>query len=161
MTEQNIPNSESIDLAELDSYQSDFGEAEFEENSSFEPVPDGRYQCRVDKAELVRAKTSGAPMLRWTLKILGPTHQGRLLWPNNVLRPGPAMKWLKRNLGICGLKLTQITELPSRLHELLDVVIEVQKKSNGPNENYFFNKRLYESGPEQSNTANNTDDIPF
>ena len=156
MTETNRTNVDSIDLSELEDIVEDFQEAE-PEQQSFEPVPDGRYQVKVDRVEIDRAKSSGNPLLRWTLKILGPTHQGRLLWLNNVLIRGQSLAWLKRNLRTCGMELEQITDLPSRLGELLDVVLEVKKQTSGENSNVYFNRRL-DVGVDEANAAATTDD---
>ena len=160
MTETNRTNVDSIDLSELEDIVDDFQEAEPEQHS-FEPVPDGRYQVKVDRVEIDRAKSSGNPLLRWTLKILGPTHQGRLLWLNNVLIRGQSLAWLKRNLRTCGMELEQITDLPSRLGELLDVVLDVKKQSNGENTNIYFNKRLDTGADEANATTDDDDDIAF
>jgi hypothetical protein len=62
-----------LDLAQFDD---DFAEAPVEERE-FEDVPDGKYQVKVEKVELTRAQSSGNPMLKWTLKILGPKCAGR------------------------------------------------------------------------------------
>ena len=61
-----------LDLAQFDD---DFAEAPVEERE-FEDVPDGKYQVNVEKVELTRAQSSGNPMLKWTLKILGPRLAG-------------------------------------------------------------------------------------
>jgi len=74
-------SSSNLDLAQFDDA---FETAEVEERE-FEAVPDGKYQVNVDRVELTRAQTSGNPMLKWTLRILAPTHKGRLLWRNNVM----------------------------------------------------------------------------
>ena len=67
---------------DLTDFADDYTAAEVEERE-FEPVPDGKYQVNVDQVELVRAKSSGNPMLKWTLRILAPRFRGRLLWRNN------------------------------------------------------------------------------
>ena len=97
----NVEAPDEIDLAQLDD---DYGQAEVEEREH-EPVPDGKYQVNVDKVELTRARTSGNPMLKWTLRILGPTHAGRLLWRNNVMATPANLRWLKTDLNTCGLHL--------------------------------------------------------
>ncbi len=78
-------NDDTMDLAQFDD---DFVSADVEEKD-FEPVPDGKYQVKVDRVELTRSETSGNPMLKWALKILGPKHKGRLLWRNNVIASNP------------------------------------------------------------------------
>ena len=86
-------SSSNLDLAQFDDA---FETAEVEERE-FEAVPDGKYQVNVDRVELTRAQTSGNPMLKWTLRILAPTHKGRLLWRNNVMASNENIKWLKQD----------------------------------------------------------------
>lgn len=160
MTEYNNPNLDDIDLGEFDE---DFNEAEYESND-YSPVPDGKYQVVVDGAEIEVAKTSGNPMLKWTLKILGPTHRGRLLWTRNVFMHGQSMKWLKRNLSICGFETSSLNDLKHRRGELLDVTLEITKRTRGDNENIYFNKRIKVAEDvmaENASTADDGDDIPF
>ena len=127
-----------LDLAQFDD---DFSEASIEEHE-FEEIPDGKYQVNVEKVELTRAQSSGNPMLKWTLKILGPRFAGRLLWRNSVMASKENLKWLKTDLHTCGLEIEKLSELPSRLGDLLDVKLEVTKRTKGENENIYFNRRI-------------------
>jgi hypothetical protein len=127
---------ESVDLSE---FSAAFHESPGEEE--IEPVPDGKYRVSIDKAALTHAKTSGKPMLRWTLRILGPTHRGRLLWRNSVISH-ESIKYLKLDLLRCGLKLQDIGELPARVGELLDVKLLVTKTTRDDNERIYFSRRL-------------------
>jgi hypothetical protein len=124
-------------------------DAEFEgapmEDSGFEPLPDGKYQVTVERVELVRSRAGNA-MLRWTLRVLGPQCQGRLLWRNNVIASAENLKWLKSDLHTCGLTLGKLSELPSRLPELLDIHLEVTKRTRGENESVYLNKRIEAAG---------------
>jgi hypothetical protein len=129
---------DSFDLAQFDD---DYEGASVEERE-FEDIPDGKYQVNVEKVELSRAQSSGNPMLKWTLRILGPRSKGRLLWRNNVMATKENMKWLKTDLHTCGLELTKLSELPSRLGALLDVKLEVTKRTKGENESIFLNRRI-------------------
>lgn len=127
-----------LDLAQFDD---DFAEAPVEERE-FEDIPDGKYQVNVEKVELTRAQSSGNPMLKWTLKILGPRFAGRLLWRNSVMASKENLKWLKTDLHTCGLDIDKLSELPDRLGDLLDVKLEVTKRTKGENENIYFNRRI-------------------
>jgi len=127
-----------IDLAQFDD---DFAEAPLEERN-FEPLPDGRYQVVVEKVELTRAQSSGNPMLKWTLRVLGPQHKGRLLWRNSVMASRENLKWLKSDLHTCGLDLTRLSELPANLERLLDVKLEITKRTREESENVYFNRRI-------------------
>ncbi len=127
-----------LDLAQFDD---DYASAPVEERE-FEDVPDGKYQVKVEKVELTKAQSSGNPMLKWTLKILGPRCAGRLLWRNSVMASKENLKWLKTDLHTCGVDLEKLSELPSRLGDLLDVTLEVTKRTKGDSENIYFNRRV-------------------
>lgn len=130
--------SEDIDLAQFDD---DFDQVEAEKRD-FEAVPDGKYQVNVEKVELTRAQTSGNPMLKWTLRILAPKFRGRLLWRNNVIATRDNMKWLKTDLHTCGLDLAKLSELSANLRKLIDVKLEITKRTRGENENVYINRRI-------------------
>jgi len=127
-----------LDLAQFDD---DFAEAPVEERE-FEDIPDGKYQVNVEKVELTRAQSSGNPMLKWTLKILGPRFAGRLLWRNSVMASKENLKWLKTALPPGGIEVEKLSDLPARLGDLLDVKLEVTKRTKGENENIYFNRRI-------------------
>ena len=130
--------AEDIDLAQ---FEEEFAQAEVEERD-FETIPDGKYQVNVDRAELTRAQTSGNPMLKWTLRILAPKFRGRLLWRNNVLATRENIKWLKTDLHTCGLDLERLSDLPTHLEKLINVKLEVTKRTRGENENVYINRRI-------------------
>lgn len=132
-------------------------------DDEFESVPDGKYQCVVECVELVRT-TNGDPMLKWTLRILGPTHEGRLLWRYNVLSSDENVVWLKKDLRRCGIHLARVSELPANLERLLDIKLEVNKKTRNDFEAVYIEKRLRtadeaaerESGGTSTNTGRKT-----
>ena len=133
-----VPAGRAIDLTQFDD---EFAEAPIEERS-FDEVPDGKYQVNVEKVELVTAKTSGNPMLRWELRILAPRCQGRILFRHNVLATRENLKWLKNDLHVCGLDLQKVSELRDHLGKLLDVKLEVTKRTKGENTNVYFNRKI-------------------
>jgi hypothetical protein len=150
---------ENIDLAQFDE---DFAEAEIKERE-FEPVPDGKYQVNVKRVELTRSKTSDTPMLKWTLEIIAPSCQGRILFRNNMIGSQENIKWLKTDLHTCGLDLAKLSDLPANLTKLLDVKLEVTKRTRGENENVYFNRRIVTADGTQSPGGENwrSEDIPF
>jgi len=153
-------NDDTMDLAQFDD---DFVSADVEEKD-FEAVPDGKYQVKVDRVELTRSETSGNPMLKWALKILGPTHKGRLLWRNNVIASKDNVKWLKQDLYTCGLQMDKLSDLPGKLETLLDVGLEVTKRTKNEFENIYFNRRIVLSDEDAAapSTGHDVDDmIPF
>ena len=153
------PSRESVDLTQFDD---DFAEAPIEERQ-FDSVPDGKYQVNVERVEVTRAQSSGNPMLKWMLRILAPRCQGRVLFRHNVMATRENLKWLKNDLHVCGLDLAKVSDLPDRLGELLDVKLEVTKRTKGENENVYFNRRIVLDGPAPGAAAAGADfgDIPF
>lgn len=153
-------NDDTMDLAQFDD---DFVSADVEEKD-FEAVPDGKYQVKVDRVELTRSETSGNPMLKWALKILGPTHKGRLLWRNNVIASKDNVKWLKQDLYTCDLQMDKLSDLPGKLETLLDVGLEVTKRTKNEFENIYFNRRIVLSDEDAAtpSAGHDVDDmIPF
>ena len=128
----------AIDLSQFDD---EYRNEEAAERGEFESVPDGKYQVNVEKVELTEAQTTGNPMLKWALRVIAPKFVNRLIWRNNVITHN-TLKYVKTDLHLCGLDLEKLSELPKHLKKLLDVKLEVTKKTKGDNENIFFNRRI-------------------
>jgi hypothetical protein len=152
----------NVDLSRFDD---DFADAPVEEKT--DSVPDGKYQVNVDKVEITTARTSGNPMLKWTLRIIAPSSRNRMLWRNNVMATRENIRWLKNDLHVCGLDLQRLSDLPANLERLLDVKLEVTKRTKGDNENVYFNRRLVlDGGPAATGGSDGhggaaKNDIPF
>ena len=133
------------DGPDLTQFDDAFADAPVEERE-FDPVPDGKYQVNVEKVEITTARSSGNPMLKWMLRILAPRFRGRMLWRNNVMATRENLKWLKDDLHTCGLDLVKLSDLPANLDRLLDVKLEVTKRTKGDNENVYLNRRIVLDG---------------
>jgi len=142
-------SSPAIDLSQFDAeYRRQLNNPD----ATSEEVPDGRYHVNVDNVELTEAKSSGAPMLKWTLRIIGPTHANRLLWHRKVISVN-AMPYVIQDLRLCRLELPSLSELPKHLGKLLDVQLEVTKRTKDGRYSVYFENRL--------NVPEEEDDIPF
>lgn len=53
-----------------------------------QPIPAGQYTVKAVEAEATRAQSSGSPMIKVTLEVVGGPHSGRWVWTNLVLKPG-------------------------------------------------------------------------
>jgi hypothetical protein len=132
-----------VDLGQFDE---DFHNAQPESPSGdFEEVPDGKYQAEIYKVELTTSSTTHKPMLKMGLRILAPHHVNRLLWRNSVFTPN-TVQYIKADLQTCGLRLDKLSDLPKHLEQLLDVRLEVTKKSKGEYTNIYLNTRI-DGGP--------------
>ena len=148
----------AIDLSQFDD---DYRSEQPEERGDFESVPDGKYQVAVEKVELTEAQSTGNPMLKWTLRVIAPKFVNRLMWRNSVITHN-TLKYVKTDLHLCGLDLEKLSDLPKQLKKLLDVKLEVTKKTKGDNENIFFNRRI-ETGRTSGNFRQEAGDalVPF
>ena len=135
-THQTAPDVEVADLATFDD---GFVASELQED--FQDVPDGKYRVNIERVELIRAQTSGAPMIKWTLRVLGPQHRGRLIWRNSVISE-KSLPYLKTDLHKCGLELAKLSELPQHLDRLLDVKLAVTVRTKGEYQSVYFDKRV-------------------
>jgi len=135
-------NNEGFDFtSELDSMDEQYQNAPEDAGSTYEDVPDGKYQVRIQDAELTRSKTSNAPMIKMKLRIEGPSHINRLLWRNSVIA-ADKLEWIKKDLTRLGLKLGKLSELPNVLSSVKGVLIEVTVKKNGDFQNIYIDKKL-------------------
>lgn len=147
-----------IDLSQFDD---DFRNEQPDDRSELDAVPDGKYQVNVEKVELTEAQSSGNPMLKWTLRIIAPRHVNRLMWRNSVFTAN-TLRFVKTDLHICGLDLEKLSDLPRNLSKLLDVKLEVTKKTKGDNENIYFNSRITkEPAMKPVKGLAGDDDVPF
>jgi hypothetical protein len=148
----------AIDLTQFDE---DYRSEQPEDRGDFESVPDGKYQVAVEKVELTEAQSTGNPMLKWTLRVIAPKFVNRLMWRNSVITHN-TLKYVKTDLHLCGLDLEKLSDLPKQLKKLLDVKLEVTKKTKGENENIFFNRRI-ETGRTAGNFRQEAGDalVPF
>ncbi|HET9623258.1 MAG TPA: DUF669 domain-containing protein [Kofleriaceae bacterium] len=138
MNEPYVPSNDPFDLAQFD----DAFAAAPVEDREYDDVPDGKYQVLVDKVEITEAKASGNKMLKWTLRIQGPRYAGRMLWRYNVLGTRENLRWLKTDLHTCGLDLVRLSDLPQHLGSLLDLRLEVSKRTKGGYSNIYLNRCL-------------------
>ena len=141
MNEFNDNNETENEFGDLSQYDNQYAEAEVQDRE-FEEIDDGKFQTKVDRVEIARAKSSGNLMLKWTLKILGPRHAGRLLWRYNQFATPLNLTWLKTDLATCGIELEKLSDLEGRLSELLDITLEVTKKTRGENVNIYIDRRI-------------------
>lgn len=132
--------SAAIDLSEFDSeYRRQTARAE--SASTPDALPDGPYQVRVEAVDLTKSKTSGQPMLKWTLRVIGPNHVNRVLWKNRVINQS-TLKWVNAELNICGLTAEPFSDLPNLLPELLGIELDVVKRSKNGYDDVYFNRRI-------------------
>ncbi len=124
----------AIDLSEFDS---EFGAAQA---PGYEEVPEGKYQAQIASVRLEKSK-NGNPMIKWDLIVLSGSHAGRHIFKNSVITQG-SLPFVKGDLKTAGLNLAKFSDLSARLEELLDVTLEIVKRTSGEYTNVYFNRRI-------------------
>lgn len=123
-----------IDLSAFDDDFDAAAEPEFDE------LADGKYQVRIDKAQ-VSQSSAGDPMIKWELLVIAGSHEGRRIFKNSVITDR-SLPFVKGDLKKVGLELKRLSELPARIGEALDKTLEVTKKTKGEYVNVYFNRLL-------------------
>jgi hypothetical protein len=122
---------------DLSAFDDDFATAEA---PSLDEVPDGKYQARIDAVRLDRSH-KGDPMIKWDLIVISGALTGRHIFKNAVVTPA-SLPFVKGDLTTLGLELPKFSDLSHRLDELLDITLEVTKRTRGDYSNVYFNKRF-------------------
>ena len=136
------------DKVDLTAFDDEFNTAEA---PSQDEVPDGKYQVRIDSVRLEHSQ-KGDPMIKWDLIVLSGSQAGRHIFKNSVITAA-SLPFVKGDLKTVGLALTKFSELEGRLEELLDVTLELTKRTKGEYANVYFNRRIQIAITTSSNRA--------
>jgi hypothetical protein len=128
------PTNQSVDLTTFDD------EFETAEAPEYDEVPDGKYQARIETVRL-ESSQKGDPMIKFELEVLSGSQAGRRIFKNSVITQA-SLPYVKGDLKTLGLELAKFSELGGRLEELLDVTLEVTKRTRGEYSNVYFNRRI-------------------
>ena len=128
---------------DLSAFDDDFDAAEEPE---FDELPDGKYQVRIEKAQVSKS-SAGDPMIKWELLVIAGAREGRRIFKNSVITDR-SLPFVKGDLKKVGLELNRLSELPGRIGETLDKALEVTKKTKGEYTNVYFNRLLSIPGGE-------------
>lgn len=124
----------SVDLS---SFDDEFATVEA---PSQDEVPDGKYQVRIESVRLDYSQ-KGDPMIKWDLIVLSGSQAGRHVFKNSIITTA-SLPYVKADLKTLGLVLTKFSDLERRLQELLDLTLEVTKRTKGEYSNVYFNRRI-------------------
>ena len=142
-----------IDLSRFDTLVQN----ETTERPKSDTIPDGRYEVRIEDAELTKSVRTGNPMLKYTLRVLGPTHANRVLWKRSGITEN-SVQYVMEDLKLCGLHLQKFSDLNRNIHELIGVELEVTKRTKGEFADIYFNKA---AGAADKRAVDEDDDLPF
>ncbi len=146
---------------EMADYDQLYNDAEVNDGQDYDPVPEGTYTVRVDKAELRHNKYLECPELSLTLVIVGGPHNNRKLWSQNTYTD-KGITFLKTTLARLGLDIAP-SEIINRLPDFLDLCCEVavkhKKKDDKTYVNTYINRKV--DAPPFCEGAHTGDEMPF
>lgn len=123
----------------------------------FDEVPDGKYQVRVDTVRMDHSQ-NGDPMIKWDLIVIAGPHSGRHIFRNSVITQA-SLPFVKGDMKTLGVSLAKFSDLPNQLESLLDINLEITKRTRGEYANVYFNKRLQIPSGSQPEASHG--EIPF
>ena len=144
-------DNQSVDLS---SYDDDFATAEA---PAYDEVPDGKYQARIESVKL-ESSQKGDPMIKFDLEVISGSQAGRHIFKNSVITQA-SIPYVKGDLKTLGLELAKFSQLSERLEELLDVTLEVTKRTRGDYTNVYFNRRIQIAASSHGDVPSG--DMPF
>jgi hypothetical protein len=121
----------------------------------YSDIPDGTYDAVIEDAHLTETVSTGRPMVIWKLRIQGPQAVNRLVTKNRVITEN-TLGILREDLEKCRVQVSDLSELPARLVELVDRPIGLEKRTKDGRSNFYFRW-----GTNRTSQTGLSDDIPF
>ena len=129
-----------------------------------EPLPDGKYQVKIDTIEITRSKKSKR-MLKWQFKILNGNFAGRLAWKYSMMDSAENAKFLIWDLKKCGVNARSVAGLKDALEGMINMKLEISVKTKAKGEdsfqNIYINKKLSDATVSRPDTVNRQGDADY
>jgi hypothetical protein len=101
---------------------------DFERIEGYDVVTDGTYWAVLEDVSVELPDSSSSPRIVWKLRILGPTHYGGHVQRYLVITRD-TLRWLKKDMYVCGVSVTSLADLPGRLDNLLNLKVRVRTQA--------------------------------
>lgn len=126
--------------------------------SSFEALPDGNYRVEVKEAVIKQTQDKENYYVNLKLRVEGPSHVGRFIFKACSLQED-RLKYLKTDLSVMGVDLTNIEKLEDALEVIPGRLLEIALKTKGEYQNVWINKLIVDGDITDSPSAK--EDLPF
>lgn len=150
-----FPNDGDTLTADLARFDDEWAKSSFSAEEPYSDIPDGSYDAVIEDAHVSETKSTARPVVIWKLRIRGPVAINRVVMKNRVITEN-TLGYLKEDLEKCGLRVSRLSELPSRLGELVACPVGLEKRTKDGRANFYFrwaSNRASQSPPD--------DDLPF
>jgi hypothetical protein len=150
-----LPLDSNAPAADLAQFDEEWTKTSVSSDEMYSDVPDGTYEAVIEDARVTETASTGRPVVVWKLRIKGPQAAGRVVTKNRVITEN-TLPYLKEDLEKCQLKVSRLSELRTRITELVDRPISIVKRTRDGRTNFYFRWESSRSGHNGQ-----IDDIPF
>jgi len=150
-----LPLDSDAPAADLARFDEEWTKTLVSSDEMYSDVPDGTYEAVIENALVTETASTGRPVVVWKLRITGPQAVGRVVTKNRVVTEN-TLAYLKEDLEKCQLKVSRLSELRTRIVELVDRPIGIDKRTRDGRTNFYFRWDSNRSGHNGQ-----IDDIPF
>ena len=127
-----------------------------ESNNSFDPLPAGWYQANIKGSELKDTKSGTGQYIAVQYDILGPTHQGRVVFGNlNIRNPNPKAEEIGRQqLGelMRAIGLNTVQDTDELIGGQLMIKLAIKKSEEYGDSNEIKGYKALEGGASRQST---------
>jgi hypothetical protein len=128
-----------MSLSSLEHFNDEYGSIDPPEKKSFEPIPDGKYQARIDKIYMDVVRSSGSDQLCWEFVILVGKFEKRRLFKKSILETRENLSYLKLDLETLKIHIDPISTIDENLDLFKDKFVEVYVKNREYNDKNYYN----------------------
>jgi len=149
-----LPIDSDAPAADLARFDDEWTKSSVSGEEMYSDIPDGSYDAVIEGARVTETSLSARPVVIWKLRIHGPQAVDRVVTKNRVITEN-TLGYLREDLEKCGLQVSRLSELPTRLKELVDRPVGLDKRTKDGRTNFYFrwgSNRTSQNGP---------DDVPF
>jgi hypothetical protein len=141
--------------AELARFDDEWAKTPVSSDETYSDIPDGSYDAVIEDARATVTTSTGRPVVIWKLRIQGPQAVNRVVTRSRVITEN-TLGYLREDLEKCRLQVSRLSELPSRLGELVDRPVGLEKRTKDGKANFYFRWV-------HNRTSHNglSDDVPF
>jgi hypothetical protein len=150
-----VPSDSNAPAGELARFDKEWAKTSVSPDEMYSDMPDGSYDAVIEDARMSETSSTGRLVVLWKLRIQGPQAVNRVVTKNRVITEN-TLAYLKEDLEKCRLQIKRLSELPSRLIELVDRPIGVDKRTKDGRTNFYF--RWASNRTSQNGLG---DDVPF
>ena len=132
-----LPLDSEAPVADLARFDEEWTKTSVSSDEMYSDVPDGTYEAVIENAHVGETASTGRPVVIWRLRITGPAAVGRVVTKHRVITEN-TLAYLKEDLDKCQLKVARLSELRTRIKELVDRPISIDKRTRDSRTNIYF-----------------------